>query len=71
MITVPDTALVDAMRFFWERTKLIVEPTGALATAGMLSGQIDVKGARVGVVISGGNVDLEHALSLFTSFRSS
>jgi len=67
MITVSDAALIDAMRFFWERAKLIVEPTGALATAGMLSDQIDVRGARVGVVISGGNVDLEAALKLFAS----
>ena len=67
MITVSDAALVEAMRFFWERAKLIVEPTGALATAGLLSGKIDVKGARVGVVISGGNVDLANALSLFTA----
>ena len=71
MITVSDAALVDAMRFFWERAKLIVEPTGALATAGMLSGKIDVRGARVGVVISGGNVDLENALSLFKAAASS
>ncbi|MDA0684971.1 MAG: threo-3-hydroxy-L-aspartate ammonia-lyase [Bacteroidetes bacterium] len=65
MITVSDAALIEAMRFFWERAKMIVEPTGALATAGLLSGQHDVKGARVGVVISGGNVDLENALMLF------
>lgn len=67
MITVSDSELVSAMRFFWERAKLIVEPTGALATAGMLSGQIDVKGARVGVVISGGNVDLQSACALFAN----
>lgn len=71
MITVSDAALVEAMRFFWERAKLIVEPTGALATAGMLSNQIDVRGARVGVVISGGNVDLENALTLFSSRQTS
>ncbi len=65
MMTVSDNALVEAMRFLWERTKLVVEPTGALATAGLLSGRYDVKGARVGVVISGGNVDLEAALGLF------
>ena len=65
MMTVSDASLVEAMRFFWERAKLIVEPTGALATAGLLSGKIDVRGARVGVVISGGNVDLENALNLF------
>ena len=64
MMTVPDTALVDAMRFCWQRMKIIIEPTGVLALAGALSGQVDVKGARVGIVISGGNVDLGSALTL-------
>jgi len=70
MITVSDEELVAAMRFFWERAKLIVEPTGALATAGMLSGKIDVSGRRVGVIISGGNVDLTNALHLFQLHES-
>ena len=64
MMTVPDTALVDAMRFCWQRMKIIIEPTGVLALAGALSGQVDVKGARIGIVISGGNVDLGSALTL-------
>lgn len=67
MITVSDKALVEGMRFFWERTKMIVEPTGALALAGLLSGQMDTNGARVGIVISGGNVDLASACELFAS----
>jgi len=65
MMTVSDEALIEAMRLCWERLKIIVEPTGALALAGVLSGQIDVKGARVGIVVSGGNVDLGAALALF------
>ena len=64
MMTVPDAALIDAMRFCWQRMKIIIEPTGVLALAGALSGQVDVKGARVGIVISGGNVDLGSALTL-------
>ena len=69
MITVEDSEIVHAMELLWNRTKMVVEPTGAMSTAGVLSGNIDVKGARVGVVISGGNVDLISALSLFESIR--
>ena len=58
MVTVPDSALVDAMRFVWQRMKLIIEPTGALALAAVLSGAVEAKGARVGVLVSGGNVDI-------------
>ena len=58
IVTVPDAEIVAAMRFLWERTKLIVEPTGALALAGALSGNVPVAGLRVGAILSGGNVDL-------------
>ncbi|MBN9441685.1 threo-3-hydroxy-L-aspartate ammonia-lyase [Bosea sp. (in: a-proteobacteria)] len=58
IVTVSDAALVDAMRFFAERMKLVVEPTGCLAAAAAFSGAIPVEGRRVGVVLSGGNVDL-------------
>ena len=64
-LTVTDEELVEAMRFLWERMKLVVEPTGALATAGVLSGKLDTRGARVGVILSGGNVDLRMAAKLF------
>ena len=60
-----DAELVEAMRFLWERMKLVVEPTGALATAGVLSGPIDVRNRRVGIILSGGNVDLKAAAALF------
>ena len=43
---------------FAERMKIVVEPTGALAFAGVRNGSVDVRGGRVGVLISGGNVDL-------------
>jgi threonine dehydratase len=46
------------MFFLWERLKLVVEPTGALAAAAVLSGAVDARGQRVGVILSGGNVDL-------------
>jgi threonine dehydratase len=65
MVTVPDEALIRAMRFVWERMKLVVEPTGVLALAAALEGRVDLAGRRVGVVLSGGNVDLAYALELF------
>ena len=65
VITVTDAELVEAMRFLWERMKLVVEPTGALATAGVMSGPVDVRHRRVGIIISGGNVDLKAAAALF------
>ena len=65
VITVTDGELVEAMRFMWERMKLVVEPTGALAAAGVMSGPIDVRKRRVGIIISGGNVDLKAAAALF------
>lgn len=58
IVTVSDEALVDAMRFFAERMKLVVEPTGCLAAAAAFAGAVPVAGKRVGVVLSGGNVDL-------------
>ncbi|MCE2915357.1 MAG: threo-3-hydroxy-L-aspartate ammonia-lyase [Rubrivivax sp.] len=57
IVTVSDTQLVRAMRFFAERLKLVVEPTGVLGAAAALEGVIDVRGLRVGVIVSGGNVD--------------
>jgi threonine dehydratase len=59
MMTVSDRELLDAMLYLWERMKLVVEPTGALAAAGLFKGAHDVRGKRVGVVISGGNVDIK------------
>lgn len=58
IVTVSDAALVDAMRFFAERMKLVVEPTGCLAAAAAFTGAVPVEGKRVGVILSGGNVDL-------------
>jgi len=63
MLTVDDPALLRAMFFLWERLKLVVEPTGALAAAAVLEGTLDVRGLRVGVVLSGGNVDLSQVHS--------
>ena len=58
MTTVDDAALLKWMLFLWERMKIVVEPTGALGAAGLLEAKVDVRGARVGVIVSGGNVDI-------------
>jgi threo-3-hydroxy-L-aspartate ammonia-lyase len=55
--TVTDAMLAEAMRFFVERMKIVVEPTGCLAAAAALSGIVPCAGKRVGIVLSGGNVD--------------
>ncbi len=64
MVTVSDDELLRATFFLWERLKLVVEPTGALAAAALLEGGLEAKGARVGVLLSGGNVDLQALASL-------
>lgn len=58
MVTVTDDQLLRAMFHLWQRLKVIVEPTGALAAAALLEGIVEAAGARVGVLLSGGNVDL-------------
>lgn len=70
MATVSDDDLVRAMRFVWERMKLVVEPTGVLGLAAALSGRVDVQGKNVGVILSGGNVDLAYAVSLFAKLAA-
>ncbi|BAQ45033.1 MULTISPECIES: threo-3-hydroxy-L-aspartate ammonia-lyase [Methylobacterium] len=57
IVTATDAQLVSAMRFFVERMKLVVEPTGCLAAAAAFEGAVAVQGKRVGVILSGGNVD--------------
>jgi threo-3-hydroxy-L-aspartate ammonia-lyase len=58
VVTVSDQKLIDTMKFFAERMKIIVEPTGCLGAAAALSKRFHQPGERVGVVISGGNIDL-------------
>jgi threonine dehydratase len=64
MVTVSDDALLRTLFYLWERMKLVIEPTGALAATALLEGKLDLSGSRVGVMISGGNVDLQHILNL-------
>ncbi|QOY93162.1 threo-3-hydroxy-L-aspartate ammonia-lyase [Massilia sp. UMI-21] len=64
IVTVSDAQLVQTMAFFAERMKMIVEPTGCLAAAAALHGVVDVRDKRVGILISGGNVDLSRFAEL-------
>ena len=57
VLTVSDAQLIEAMKFFVARMKIVVEPTGCLAAAAVFGKQIDLTGKRVGIILSGGNVD--------------
>lgn len=58
IVTVGDEEIVSAMRLVWERMKIVIEPSAAVPLAALLAGGLDVDGRRVGVLFSGGNVDL-------------
>jgi threo-3-hydroxy-L-aspartate ammonia-lyase len=66
VLTVPDPVVVQAMRFLFERLKLVVEPSGASALAALLHHRDRFKGKRVGVTLSGGNVSPERFTALMT-----
>lgn len=59
IMTAPDSSIIQAMRLIWERMKIIVEPSSAVALAIILDNKADFKDKKVGVILSGGNVDLE------------
>lgn len=67
ILTVSDAELVATMRFFAERMKMVVEPTGCLAAAAALEGKLDLAGKRVGIIISGGNVGPDRYAELLAS----
>jgi threonine dehydratase len=67
VLTVSDAQLVDEMRFFASRMKIVVEPTGCLGFAAARAMREQLKGKRVGVIISGGNVDMERFCSLLSA----
>ena len=58
IVTATEAEILDAMRFVWERFKIVVEPSGAVPVAPVLSGGLPVRGLRVGLILTGGNVDL-------------
>jgi threonine dehydratase len=66
MVTVSEAAILRSLFFLWERLKIVVEPTGAVAPAAVLEGVVSAPGAKIGVIISGGNVDLSQVGKLFT-----
>ncbi len=59
IVTATEPEILDAMRFVWERFKIIIEPSCAVPVAPILNGALDVRGLRVGIIITGGNVDLD------------
>lgn len=58
IVLVSEREIVEAMRTVWERMKIVIEPSSAVAVAPLLRGAVDAEGKRVGVILSGGNVDL-------------
>ena len=64
IVTVTDDELVQTMQFFASRMKIVVEPTGCLAAAAALQGKVDIRGKRVGIILSGGNVDMSRFAKL-------
>jgi threonine dehydratase len=58
IITVSESSIIFAMRMIWERMKIIVEPSAAVPLAALVEGKIDFSGKRIGIILSGGNADL-------------
>ena len=59
IVTVSERGIARAMRLVWERMKIIIEPSSAVPLAAILENKVDVRGKKVGIILSGGNVDLE------------
>ncbi|MHA1987250.1 MAG: pyridoxal-phosphate dependent enzyme [Promethearchaeota archaeon] len=59
ILTVSEMEIINAMRFLWERMKIIVEPSGAVPLAALISDKIDTNDKKVGIILSGGNIDIE------------
>jgi threonine dehydratase len=59
IVTVSEEAIISAMRTIWETMKIIIEPSAAVSYAAIQKGKIDVAGKRVGIILTGGNVDLD------------
>jgi threonine dehydratase len=59
IVTVSEEAIVSAMRYVWERMKIVIEPSAAVPIGALLEKKIDLTGKRIGVILSGGNVSLD------------
>jgi threonine dehydratase len=59
IVTVSETGIIETMKYIWERAKIIIEPSSAVAVGVLWEKKIDLSGLKVGVILSGGNVDLE------------
>jgi len=60
IVTVSESAIIEAMRYLWEHLKILAEPSSAVPFAAIREGKVDVSKKRIGIIISGGNVDLDH-----------
>ncbi len=67
MVTVSEEAILRTMFFLWERLKIVVEPTGVLAATALLEGIVKMPNARIGVIVTGGNVDLKQVTQLISN----
>ena len=59
VVTVTEDSIVAAMRAVWEVLKIVIEPSGAVSYAAIVENRIDVRGKRVGIILTGGNLDLD------------
>jgi threo-3-hydroxy-L-aspartate ammonia-lyase len=66
VLTVPDPVVVDAMRFAFERMKIVLEPSGACALAALMHHREQFRGQRVGITLSGGNIGIDRFVALVT-----
>ncbi len=64
IITITEEEIVKAMEFLWNRMKLVVEPSGAVSLAGVMSNKFDLESKKIGIIISGGNIDLAEFFSI-------
>jgi len=65
IVTVSEESIVSAMRFVWERVKIIIEPSAAVPVAAMMGKKVGLEGQRVGIILSGGNTDLDRLPWIF------